>query len=213
VIATSTRSLVTRATCRREHRRCRPDTSSSGVPRRQVRRTVGDARPPLAATGPWKWAVMRDLPHLFGVQWDRLRSCALGRDAIADPEQTKSKHPAGRSWNFIFSSTCGSADEEQVAPTFTRMAWQVAKTLTGPHLPPSLYDLFAVTRSKTKRRIRKLLADYLEKQRPLRRTGSTTQGSMEFPSRSPSATSSGRSIRRSGIPWFQAAVYDVQLTG
>jgi MerR family transcriptional regulator, copper efflux regulator len=67
--------------------------------------------------------------------------------------------------DFIFSSPPVPPDEEQIAPTFHRMAWEVAKTFDWAHIfHRSLYDLFASDRVKDKEAAyRKLLADYLEK--------------------------------------------------
>jgi hypothetical protein len=66
--------------------------------------------------------------------------------------------------DFIFSSPRVPPDEEQIAPTLTRLAPEMAKTFDWAHVfHRSLYDLFASRVADQEAAYRKLLADYLEK--------------------------------------------------
>ena len=116
--------------------------------------------------GPWKWAVMRDLPQLYrefnGIDFGhaQLAETLLRTQNPGEVERARSEV-----LTFIFSAPSVPPDEEQVAPTFNRMAWEVAKTFDWAHLfHRSLYDLFASDKVTDKEAVyRKLLADYLEK--------------------------------------------------
>jgi mono/diheme cytochrome c family protein len=101
--------------------------------------------------GPWKWAVMRALPQLYrefnGIDFGHAHLA----ETLLRPQNPQAVETARLEvLTFIFSSPSVPPDEEQVAPTFNRMAWEVAKTFDWAHLfHRSLYDLHAVTRTST----------------------------------------------------------------
>ncbi len=168
--------------------------------------------------GPWKWAVMRDLPHLYrefnGIDFGHAHLAeTLLRTQKPDEVETSRREVL----DFILSSPAVPPDEEQVAPTFTRMAWQVAKTFDWAHtFHRSLYDLFASDKVKDKTTVyRKLLADYLEKPEAITPHRLDHHKALwSFPE-SKSFRDRFRTFNTQiwAYHWLQAAVYDVQLTG
>jgi hypothetical protein len=108
-------------------------------------------------------------------------------------------------------------DEEQIAPTFTRMAWEVARAFDWAHLfHRSLYDLFARDSVTDKEAAyRKLLADYLEKPEAITPHRLDHHEALwSFPE-SRSFRDRFRTFNTQiwAYHWLQAAVYDVQLAG
>ena len=108
-------------------------------------------------------------------------------------------------------------DEEQVAPTVNRMAWEVTKTFDWAHVfHRSLYDLFSSDKVKDKdAAYRKLLADYLEKPEAItphrldhHRALWEFEESKAFRDKFPKFNTQIWAYH-----WLQAAVYDVQLLG
>jgi hypothetical protein len=108
-------------------------------------------------------------------------------------------------------------DEEQIAPTIHRLAWEVAKVFDWAHIfHRSLYDLFASDAVKDKPAVyRKLLTDYLEKAEALtphrldhHRALWSFPESKAFRDRFPKFNTQIWAYH-----WLQAAVYDVQLLG
>jgi mono/diheme cytochrome c family protein len=168
--------------------------------------------------GPWKWAVMRDLPLLYrefnGIDFGHAHLAeTLLRTQKPDDVETSRREVL----DFIFSSPAVPPDEEQVAPTFTRMAWEVAKAFDWAHIfHRSLYDLFASDKVKDKEPLyRKLLADYLEKPEAITPHRLDHHKALwSFPE-SKSFRDKFRTFNTQiwAYHWLQAAVYDVQLTG
>jgi mono/diheme cytochrome c family protein len=168
--------------------------------------------------GPWKWAVMRELPELYrefnGIDFGHahLAETLLRTQDPHEVEQARLEVLA-----FISSSPPVPPDEEQVAPTFNRMAWEVAKTFDWAHLfHRSLYDLFASDAVSDKAAVyRKLLADYLEKPEAITPHRLDHHGALwRFPE-SKSFRDRFRTFNTQiwAYHWLQAAVYDVQLMG
>ena len=168
--------------------------------------------------GPWKWAVMRDLPQLYrefnGIDFGHahLAETLLRTQKPDDVERSRREV-----LDFIFSSPAVPPDEEQVAPTFTRMAWEVAKAFDWAHIfHRSLYDLFASDKVKNKEPLyRKLLADYLEKPEAITPHRLDHHKALwSFPE-SKSFRDKFRTFNTQiwAYHWLQAAVYDVQLAG
>ena len=167
--------------------------------------------------GPWKWAVMRDLPHLYR----EFNGIDFGHAHLAetllrtqDPHQVETARL--QVLDFIFSSPPVPPDEEQVAPTFNRMAWEVAKTFDWAHVfHRSLYDLFASDHVKDKdAAYRKLLADYVEKPEAITSHRLDHHRALwSFPE-SKSFRDKFRTFNTQiwAYHWLQAAVYDVQLS-
>jgi mono/diheme cytochrome c family protein len=168
--------------------------------------------------GPWKWAVMRELPQLYR----EFNGIDFGHAHLAETllrTQNPQAVEAARLevLTFIFSSPSVPPDEEQVAPTFNRMAWEVAKTFDWAHLfHRSLYDLFASDQVTDKEAVyRKLLGDYLEKPEAITPHRLDHHGALwSFPE-SKSFRDRFRTFNTQiwAYHWLQAAVYDVQLMG
>lgn len=166
--------------------------------------------------GPWKWAVMRELPQLYR----EFNGIDFGHAHLAetllrtqDPQQVEKARLEVLA--FIFSSPSVPPDEEQVAPTFNRMAWEVAKAFDWAHIfHRSLYDLFASdTVTDKEAAYRKLLADYLEKPEAITPHRLDHHGALwSFPE-SKSFRDRFRTFNTQiwVYHWLQAAVYDVQL--
>jgi mono/diheme cytochrome c family protein len=166
--------------------------------------------------GPWKWAVMHELPQLYrefnGIDFGHahLAETLLRTQNRQEVEQARLEVLA-----FIFSSPSVPPDEEQVAPTFNRMAWEVAKTFDWTHLSHrSPCDLFASSKVTDKAAVyRKLLADYLEKPEAITPHRLDHHGALwSFPE-SKSFRDRFRTFNTQiwAYHWLQAAVYDVQL--
>ncbi len=168
--------------------------------------------------GPWKWAVMHDLPQLYrefnGIDFGHAH---LAETLLRTQDPRQVEQARLEVLDFIFSSPPVPPDEEQIAPTFNRMAWEVAKTFDWAHLfHRSLYDLFASDTVTDKVAVyRKLLADYLEKPEAITPHRLDHHGALwRFPE-SKSFRDRFRTFNTQiwAYHWLQAAVYDVQLLG
>jgi mono/diheme cytochrome c family protein len=168
--------------------------------------------------GPWKYAVMRDLPQLYR----ELNGIDFGHAHLAETLlKTQDSQLVERARlevvDFIFSAPAVPPDEEQAAPRFNRMAWEVAKTFDWAHIfHRSLYDLFASDKVNDKDAVyRQLLAEYLEKPEALTPHRLDHHGALwSFPE---SGAFRDRFAKFNtqiwAYHWLQAAVYDVQLLG
>jgi len=168
--------------------------------------------------GPWKWAVPRELPQLYR----EFKGIDFGHAHLAetllrtrDPEAVEKARL--EVLDFIFSSPPVPPDEEQVAPTMARLAWEVSKTFDWAHLfHRSLYDLFASNQVQAKEAAyRTLLADYLEKPEAITpHRLDHHQALWSFPE-SKAFRDKFRKFNTQiwAYHWLQAAVYDVQLIG
>jgi len=118
---------------------------------------------------PAPWSVA--LRHAKGVaaaaprvQRHRLRHAHLGETLLRTQDAAQVEKARLEVLDFIFSSPKVPPDEEQIAPTFSRLAPEVAKTFDWAHVfHRSLYDLFASDVPDKETIYRKLLTDYLEK--------------------------------------------------
>jgi mono/diheme cytochrome c family protein len=168
--------------------------------------------------GPWKWAVMRDLPQLYrefnGIDFGHAHLAETLLKTQDDRTVEKSRLEV---LEFIFSSPPVPPDEEQVAPTFNRLAWEVAKTFDWTHIfHRSLYDLFASDTVPNKEAAyRKLLADYLEKPEAITPHRLDHHGALwSFAESKAFRDKFGKfNSQIWAYHWLQAAVYDVQLLG
>src|SRR5262249_25536185 len=119
--------------------------------------------------------------------------------------------------DFIFSSPAVPPDEEQIAPTVSRLAWEGAKTFDWTHVfHRSLYDLFASDTVQDKEAVyRKLLADYLEKPEAITPHRLDHHGALWSFAESKSFRDRFAKFNTQiwAYHWLQAAVYDVQLLG
>ncbi len=168
--------------------------------------------------GPWNWAVPRELPQLYrefnGIDFGHAHLAeTLLRTQV--PEQVE--HARLEVLEFIFSSPAVPPDEEQVAPTLTRLTWEAQRAFNWAHtLHRSLYDLFASDAVQDKEGVyRRLLADYLAKPEAISAHRLDHHGKLwSFPE--------SQSFRNKfpkfntqiwAYHWLQAAVYDAQLMG
>jgi len=168
--------------------------------------------------GPWKYTVMRDLPQLYrefnGIDFGHAH---LAETLLKTQNRDAVEKARLEVLDFIFSSPPVPPDEEQIAPTFHRMSWEVAKTFDWAHIfHRSLYDLFASDRVKDKEAAyRKLLADYLEKPEALTPHRLDHHVALWSFAESKSFRDRFRKFNTQvwAYHWLQAAVYDVQLLG
>jgi mono/diheme cytochrome c family protein len=167
--------------------------------------------------GPWKGAVRRDLPQLYyefnGIDFGHAH---LAETLLETRDESAIERARLEVVDFIFSSPRVPPDEEQIAPTFNRLAWEVAKTFDWAHIfHRSLYDLFASDVKDRRAAYRNLLDDYLAKPEaitPHRLDHHTALWS--FPeSKAFRDRFSKFNTQIWSYHWLQAAVYDVQLLG
>jgi len=168
--------------------------------------------------GPWKDAVIRKLPQLYrefnGIDFGHAH---LAERLLKTQEPERIEQARLNVVNFIFSSPAVPPDEEQVAPTVNRLAWEVTKTFDWAHIfHRSLYDLFSSDKVKDKEAAyKRLLADYLEKPEAItphrldhHRALWEFEESKAFRDKFPKFNTQIWAYH-----WLQAAVYDVQLLG
>src|SRR5262245_5026452 len=168
--------------------------------------------------GSWKYAVMSALPQLYrefnGIDFGHAH---LAETLLKTQNRERVEKARVEVLDFIFSAPTVPPDEEQVAPTFNRMAWEVAKTFDWTHVfHRSLYDLFASDAVKDKEAAyRALLADYLEKPEAITPHRLDHHGALWSFRESKSFRNEFRTFNTQiwAYHWFQAAVYDVQLLG
>jgi mono/diheme cytochrome c family protein len=168
--------------------------------------------------GPWKWTVMRDLPQLYrefnGIDFGHAH---LAETLLKTQDAERVERARLEVVEFIFSSPRVPPDEEQIAPTFTRLAWEVAKTFDWAHIfHRSLYDLFASDKVDDKEAAyRKLLANYLEKPEAITPHRLDHHGALwSFPESKAFRDMFPKfNTQIWAYHWLQAAVYDVQLLG
>ena len=168
--------------------------------------------------GPWKWAVQGELPQLYrelnGIDFGHAHLAETLLKTQAPEEVEKARLEV---LDFIFSSPAVPPDEEQIAPTMSRLAWEVSKTFDWAHVfHRSLYDLFASNKVADKEAAyRKLLTDYLEKREAITpHRLDHHQALWSFPE-SKAFRDGFRKFNTQiwAYHWLQAAVYDVQLLG
>jgi mono/diheme cytochrome c family protein len=168
--------------------------------------------------GPWKDAVRGDLPQLYrefnGIDFGHAH---LAETLLKTQDERRVEEARLEVLTFIFSSPAVPPDEEQIAPTIHRLAWEVAKTFDWAHIfHRSLYDLFASDKPKDKAAAyRKLLADYLEKPEAITPHRLDHHGALwSFAESKAFRDKFGKfNTQIWAYHWLQAAVYDVQLLG
>jgi mono/diheme cytochrome c family protein len=167
--------------------------------------------------GSWKWAVQRDMPQLYyefnGIDFGHAH---LAETLLKTRDQDAIERARLEVVDFIFSSPRVPPDEEQVAPTFNRLAWEVAKTFDWAHIfHRSLYDLFASDVKDKEAVYRRLLDDYLAKPEAI--TPHRLDHHMALWSFAESKAFRDQfgkfNTQIWAYHWLQAAVYDVQLLG
>ncbi len=168
--------------------------------------------------GPWNWELSRELPALNR----EFNGIDFGHGHIAETllktqDEEKIEKARLEVLDFIFSSPSVAPDEEQMSPTYTRMAWEIQKTFNWAHiLHRSLYDLFASDKVKDKNAAyRKILADYLSKPEAITTHRLDHHGKLWSFSESKAFRDKFPKFNSQiwVYHWLQAAVYDVQLMG
>jgi mono/diheme cytochrome c family protein len=169
--------------------------------------------------GPWRYAVQRELPALYrefnGIDFGHAH---LAESLLKTQEPDRIENARQDVLAFIFTSPRVPPDEEQVAPTATRLAPEVAKTFDWAHVfHRSLYDVFATDLPEAEKiaAYRRLLANYLEKPEAItphrldhHQALWSFAESKSFRDRFPKFNTQIWAYH-----WLQAAVYDVQLRG
>jgi hypothetical protein len=173
-----------------------------------------DARWPIR--GPWRYALPRELPDLYrefnGIDFGHAH---LAETLLRSEDRERAEQARLEVLEFIFSSPRVPPDEVQIAPTFTRLAWEAQRAFDWAHaLHRSLYDLFTSDSIEDKAgAYRAILEQYLATPEAITLHRLDHHGKLwNFPE--------SRSFRdkfpkfNSQIwvyHWLQAAVYDVQL--
>jgi hypothetical protein len=168
--------------------------------------------------GAWNWALPEELPQLYR----EFNGIDFGHAHLAETLlRTQDPKPVEQArlevLDFIFSSPAVPPDEEQVAPTFTRMVWEAQRAFNWAHgFHRSLYDLFASDQVQDKERAyRALLANYLEKPEAITSHCLDHYGKLwSFPE-SKAFRDKFRTFNTQiwAYHWLQASTYDVQLLG
>jgi hypothetical protein len=172
----------------------------------------------FAPRGPWLWALPRELPRLYR----EFNGIDFGHAHIAetllntqDPQEVEKARL--EVLDFIFSSPEVPPDEEQVAPTFTRMVWELQRTFTWAHtFHRTLYDLFAADQIEDKQAAYKtILNHFLQKPEAITNHPLDLHGRLwNFPESKAFRDKFPKfNTQIWAYHWLQAATYDVQLMG
>ena len=167
--------------------------------------------------GPWMFRLQKELPQLSnefnGIDFGHAH---LAETLIATQEPVRVERARLQVLEFIFSSPEVTPDEPLIAPTFTRMVWELQKTFNWTHeLHRSLYDLYASRVPDKDGALRRIVDDYLSKPEaitphPLDHTGRM----WSFPeSRTFSRKFPKFNTQIWAYHWLQGGVYDVQMMG
>ncbi len=167
--------------------------------------------------GPWRWAVRDRLPELNtefnGIDFGHAH---LAETLIRTQDPDEIEQARQEVLAFIWSAPPVSPDEEQVGPTFARMAWEVQKTFDWTHiLHRSLYDLFGSDVADKEAAYRRILENYLSKPEAITPHMLDHAGKLwSFPE---SKTFRDKfpqfNTQIWAYHWLQAAASDVQLMG
>lgn len=168
--------------------------------------------------GPWNWELSRELPQLNrelnGIDFGHAR---IAETLISTQDQEQVEKARLEVLKFIFSSPSVAPDEAQMAPTYTRMAWEIQRTFNWAHiLHRSLYDLFASDKVKDKETAyKKILADYVSKPEAITTHRLDHHGKLwSFPESKAFRDEFPKfNSQIWAYHWLQAAILDVQLMG
>lgn len=168
--------------------------------------------------GPWAWSVREELPRLYaefnGIDFGHAH---LAETLLRTQDPAEVERARQDVLRFIESAPAVPPDEEQIAPGFTRMAWDLQKTFNWTHVfHRALYDLFAADAVADKESTyRAILENYLAKPEAITTHRLDHHGKLwSFPE--------SRAFRDAfplfnsqiwAYHWLQAAAYDVQLRG
>ncbi|MGH7792040.1 MAG: hypothetical protein ACREOB_06955, partial [Thermodesulfobacteriota bacterium] len=168
--------------------------------------------------GPWNWTLSRELPQLFrefnGIDFGHAH---IAETLLSTQDQLQVEKARLEVLDFIFSSPSVPPDEEQAAPTYTRMAWELQRTFNWAHIfHRSLYDLFTSDKVKDNEDVyKKILADYLSKPEAITPHRLDHHGKLwSFPESKAFRDKFPKfNVQIWAYHWLQAGVYDVQLMG
>jgi hypothetical protein len=168
--------------------------------------------------GPWMWELPRELPNLYrefnGIDFGHAH---IGETLLRTQDEVEVERARVEVLDFIFSAPGVPPDEEQIAPTLVRLAWEVQRAFHWAHsFHRSLYDLFAADAVPDKEAAyHRILGDYLSKPEaltfhPLDHHGKlwSWPESKAFRDKFPKFNTQIWAYH-----WLQAAAYDVQLMG
>lgn len=168
--------------------------------------------------GEWNYAVPEKLPELFiefnGINFGHAH---LAETFLKMADEAEIERARLLVLTFILSSPEVSPDEEQVAPTFTRLVWEVASTFNWAHtLHRDLYDLFADDEAADKdAAYREILKNYLSKPEAITAHRLDMHGKLwSFPeSKSFRDTFPKFNAQIWVYHWFQAQIAEMQMKG
>ena len=169
--------------------------------------------------GAWRYAVERVMPELArelnGIDFGHAH---LAETLLRTQDEAAIERARQDVLAFIFSGPRVPPDEQQIAPTATRLAPEVAKTFDWTHIfHRSLYDLFAsdLPDAEKMAAYRRLLADYLAKPEAITPHRLDHHGALWSFAESQSFRDTFPRFNTQiwAYHWLQAAVYDVQLLG
>lgn len=168
--------------------------------------------------GPWMWELPRQLPELYrefnGIDFGHAH---VGETLLKTQEPAEVERARLEVLDFIFSSPEVPPDEEQIAPTLVRLAWEIQRTFHWAHsFHRSLYDLFSADEVTDKESAyRKILDDYLAKPEALTSHALDHHGKLWSWPESKAFRDKFRKFNTQiwAYHWLQAAAYDVQLMG
>lgn len=168
--------------------------------------------------GPWMWALEGELPQLYrefnGIDFGHAH---IAETLLSTQDEIVVEKARLQVLDFIFSSPPVPPDENQIAPTFFRLVWEVQKTFHWAHtLHRTLYDLFAADHVKDKESAyRKIIDHYLDKPEAITSHPLDHHGKLwDFPESKSFARKFPKfNTQIWAYHWLQAAAYDVQLMG
>jgi hypothetical protein len=164
------------------------------------------------------WAMSRELPHFSreanGIDFGHAH---LAETLLRTRDPDEVEKARREVLDFIFGWPAVKPDEEQIAPTFMRMAWEAQRAFDWAHmLHQTLYDLFASRKVTDKEgAYRRILENYLREPDAITSHPLDHHGRLwSFPeSRSFSRKFPLFNAQIWSYHWLQAAAYDAQLRG
>ncbi|MCG3147768.1 MAG: hypothetical protein PCFJNLEI_01209 [Verrucomicrobiae bacterium] len=189
---------------------------ATAIPKTEAQWVTRDQR--WQPRGPWLWAIPRELPALYiefnGIDFGHAH---LAQTLLRTQDEREVEQARNEVLDFIFSKPTVPPDEGQVAPTFTRLVWEVQKSFNLTHtLHRSAYDVLASDRVTDKEAaLRRLLTIYLKQPAAITPHPLDHHGKMwgfpeskTFREKFPKFNSQIWAYH-----WLQEATYDAQLMG
>jgi hypothetical protein len=168
--------------------------------------------------GPWLWALPRELPQLYrefnGIDFGHAH---LAETLLTTQDPQKVEKARLEVLEFIFNAPPVQPDEEQIAPTYARMVWELQKAFDWAHqFHRTMYDVFAADSVQDKEAAyQRVLKHYLDHPDAVTSYPLDLHGKLwSFPeSRSFRDKFPKFNTQIWTYHWLQAATYDVQLMG